>query len=66
MATVFLVLFSLCHAWYLLGGRHCLVFFTLAAVISWIFEEVGVATGLIYGPYHYTAVLGPKLDTCRC
>jgi putative membrane protein len=30
-------------------------------VISWAFEQVGVATGAIYGPYHYTDVLGVKL-----
>ena len=28
--------------------------------VSLLFESVGVATGLIYGPYHYTAALGPK------
>ena len=59
--TLVLVLFSLTHAWYALGWRHTLVFFALSAVISWMFEQIGVATGLIYGPYHYTDVLGPKL-----
>jgi putative membrane protein len=28
-------------------------------VVSLAFESVGVATGLIYGPYHYTLKLGP-------
>jgi uncharacterized membrane protein len=59
--TLVLVLFSLTHACYALGWRHTLVFFALSAVISWIFEQIGVATGLIYGRYHYTDVLGPKL-----
>jgi putative membrane protein len=27
--------------------------------VSLLFESVGVATGLIYGPYHYTHKLGP-------
>lgn len=27
--------------------------------VSLLFESVGVATGLVYGPYHYTNKLGP-------
>src|SRR5450756_306903 len=26
-------------------------------VTSWTFEEAGVLTGLVYGPYHYTCLL---------
>lgn len=59
--TVFLMLFSLCHAAYALGWRHALVFFVLTAGISWAYEQVGVETGLIYGRYHYTDVLGAKI-----
>ncbi|MBN1429052.1 MAG: carotenoid biosynthesis protein [Anaerolineae bacterium] len=59
--TLTLWLFSICHATYTLGWRQALAFFVLSAVISWLFEQVGVATGLVYGPYHYTDVLGPKL-----
>jgi len=59
--TVFLMLFSFFHAWYVLGWRHTLVFFVLSAVISWGFEQVGVETGLIYGAYHYTEGLGIRL-----
>jgi Carotenoid biosynthesis protein len=29
----------------------------------WTFEEVSVLTGLVYGPYHYTATLGPWLGS---
>lgn len=61
LPTLALMLFSLFHAWYTLGWRHSLVFFAISAVVSWGFEQVGVATGAIYGPYHYTAMLGPKL-----
>jgi uncharacterized membrane protein len=53
--------FSLCHAIYMLGLRHALVFFVLSAIVSLTFEAVGVATGAIYGPYHYADSLGPKL-----
>lgn len=59
--TMVLVLFSLTHALYTLGGHHTLAFFGLSAVISWVYEHVGVATGLVYGAYHYTDVLGPKI-----
>ena len=61
MLTAVLALFSLAHAWYALGVRHTLAFFGLSAVISWAFEQAGVATGLIFGAYHYTDYLGPKL-----
>jgi putative membrane protein len=61
LPTMMLMLFSLFHAWYALGWRHSLAFFGLSAVISWGFEQVGVATGAIYGAYHYTDVLGAKL-----
>lgn len=59
--TFFLMLFSLFHAAYALGWRHALVFFILTAGISWAYEQVGVETGLIYGRYHYTDVLGVKI-----
>jgi putative membrane protein len=59
--TAILTLFSLIHAWYSLGGRLTTLFFALSAGISWALEEAGVATGLVYGGYHYTEYLGPKL-----
>ena len=59
--TSFLALFSLAHAWYSIGGRLTLAFFGLSAAVSWIYEQVGVATGLVFGAYHYTDYLGGKL-----
>jgi putative membrane protein len=61
--AVILVLFSVWHAACTLGARLTVAFFAITAVTSWIFEEVGVATGLVYGPYHYTAALGPWLGS---
>jgi uncharacterized membrane protein len=61
--TAILALFSLTHSWYSLGGRLTAVFFLLSAIVSWTFEEAGVATGLVYGAYHYTAYLGWKLGS---
>jgi putative membrane protein len=59
--TLALLLFSLLHALHLLGAARTLALFALGAIISWAFEQVGVATGLVYGPYFYTEQLGPKL-----
>ena len=59
--TLFFTAFALTHAAVTLGPRRAAWFFSLAAVISWCFEELGVATGLVYGPYHYSAMLGVRL-----
>jgi putative membrane protein len=59
--TLILTLFSVAHAWYSLGGRGTAIFFWLSALISWGYEQVGVMTGLVFGAYHYTDYLGPKL-----
>src|SRR5450759_2127239 len=61
--NVILLLFSLWHASVALGVRLTLAFFAITTVTSWIFEEAGVATGLVYGSYHYTATLGPWLGS---
>ena len=60
---VILLLFSLWHASVALGVRLTLAFVAITTVTSWIFEEIGVATGLVYGPYHYTSTLGPWLGS---
>jgi putative membrane protein len=61
LQTPALLLFGLCHATYSLGWRRALAFFAFSTGISWALEHVGVATGLIYGGYHYSEMLGPKL-----
>ncbi len=60
---VILLLFSLWHATVALGARLALAFFAITTVTSWTFEEIGVVTGLVYGPYHYTPALGPWLGS---
>jgi len=59
--TLFMMLFSVFHAAYVLGWRHTLLFFGITVAVSWSYEHVGVETGLIYGTYHYTDALGLKL-----
>lgn len=57
--TLIVLLLTLWHGSHALGLRLTFVFFSLTAVTSWLFEEIAVSTGLIYGAYHYTSTLGP-------
>ena len=59
--VVILALFSAWHAWITLGPRLATAFLVITVVTSWTLEEVGVATGLVYGGYRYTAALGPSI-----
>jgi uncharacterized membrane protein len=61
--TLVFVTFSVSHCLFREGFRRTLLFFVLTAVISYVMEEVGVRSGLIYGAYHYGAQLGPKLGS---
>lgn len=60
LATGVCFTFSILHAWQRLGGTPALTLLVLCFGISLLFESVGVATGLVYGPYHYTDQLGLK------
>lgn len=59
--TLVFVLFALIHCAALEGPRRTGVFFAISAIISYLMEEIGVGTGVIYGPYHYSDMLGAKL-----
>lgn len=52
--------FALLHAGQREGWKRGLAMLALVFVVSLGFESVGVATGWVYGPYHYTDLLGPK------
>lgn len=52
---------GLVHAMYMLGWRRGLAFLAIAVIISVAFEYIGAKTGVIFGAYYYTDVLGPKL-----
>jgi uncharacterized membrane protein len=52
--------FALFHASDRLGWKKALLLLALVFIVALLFESVGVATGLVYGPYHYTEKLGPK------
>jgi uncharacterized membrane protein len=51
--------FALLHAAERMGWKRALGLLGLVFGVSLTFESVGVATGWIYGPYHYTPRLGP-------
>ncbi len=52
--------FALLHSSQREGWRRALLLAGLVFVVSLLFESLGVATGLVYGPYHYTDKLGPR------
>jgi uncharacterized membrane protein len=52
--------FALLHAGQREGWGRSGRMLALVFIVSLLFESVGVATGLVYGPYHYTDQLGPK------
>ncbi len=60
LLTVLAFAFAFLHAGQRLGWRSAAILLALCFGISLAFESVGVATGLVYGPYHYTGLLGPK------
>ncbi len=51
--------FALVHAGQREGWSRALRLLALVFGVSLLFESVGVATGWVYGPYHYTNKLGP-------
>jgi putative membrane protein len=59
--TLVFVSFALLHCARCEGWTRTGLFFAVAATVSYLLEETGVRTGLVYGPYHYSDMLGPKL-----
>lgn len=52
--------FSILHAGQRYGWKSALVLLLSVFLVSLGLESLGVATGLVYGPYHYTDQLGVK------
>lgn len=59
--TLVFVLFALLHCAASAGWKTTGWFFGLAAAVTFALEETGVRSGLVYGVYHYSDMLGPKL-----
>jgi len=60
LSTFLPFLFAIAHASQRLGWKRMFAMLSLTFAVSLLFESLGVATGWIYGPYHYTDQLGPK------
>ena len=58
--TLIAFTFAVLHAGQCWGWWQAGLLVGFCFVISLLFESIGVATGLVYGPYHYTHSLGPK------
>src|SRR5512145_734917 len=52
--------FAIAHGSQRLGWKTTLLLLGTTFAISLAFESVGVATGIVYGKYHYTDALGTK------
>lgn len=61
LAVVNLVLVIL-HAMKMLGLKPALRMVVVSIVIAYVLEEIGVHTGMIFGRYYFTPLMGPKLD----
>jgi uncharacterized membrane protein len=55
------LIFVVAHGYIALGRRNIIAFILITVIISFTSEAIGVATGLVFGAYHYTDLLGPKL-----
>ena len=60
LLTLLAFSFAILHGWQNLGWKQTLLLLLLTFAISLLFECVGVATGWVYGAYHYTDKLGFK------
>jgi putative membrane protein len=56
-----LLTFAFVHGALRYGTKGIVAFAAICLVVSNLIENLGVATGIPFGPYHYTDVLGPKL-----
>jgi len=59
-STAIAFIFAWLHAGLNLGWRRALLFIIITISVALTLESIGVATGLIYGPYSYTDHLGTK------
>ncbi len=60
LLTLVAMIFAVLHASQRVGWRRAVLLLALTFGVSLLFESVGVATGLVYGKYHYSDKLGVK------
>jgi putative membrane protein len=59
--TLIAFAFALVHSVHRLNWKSALLLFAVTFVVSLAFESLGVATGWVYGAYHYSDKLGVKV-----
>lgn len=59
---IFMLFFALTHGATMLGWRPAAVMVVSGLVTAYVLEEIGVHTGIIFGHYYFTHLMGPKLD----
>jgi uncharacterized membrane protein len=60
LVTLLTFIFAVLHSTDRFGWKRSLLLLGLTFIVSLLFECLGVATGKVYGPYHYTDLLEPK------
>ncbi len=60
LSTLAMLAVALLHAEVRYGRRRAWLFWALTAGLTLLLETLGVATGWVYGAYHYTDKLGPR------
>jgi uncharacterized membrane protein len=61
LSTLLLVAFAFAHGSVVYGLCDMIVFAVICLVVGNAIENVGVLTGVPFGQYHYSDLLGPKL-----
>jgi uncharacterized membrane protein len=59
LSTLLAFGFAFLHAGQRYGWKKAALLLVIVFLTGLTFESIGVATGLVYGPYHYTDKLGP-------
>jgi uncharacterized membrane protein len=60
LITLSAFVFAILHSGQREGWKKTIILGIIVFLTGLFFESLGVATGLVYGPYHYTNQLGPK------
>lgn len=60
LASVLMFALSLWAAARLFSTQHAWRYAAVAVAVGWAAEQLGTTTGLLFGKYTYTAVLGPR------
>jgi uncharacterized membrane protein len=59
---VFSIGLPLIHAIYTMGWQPAVKFFVVGYIVAWIFEDLSVRTGIVFGFYWFPEMMGPKID----